>query len=62
MPPDSAHPVPSTTSEDAAPSRGPIDPADLTARLIRCPSVTPEDGGAIPLLAKTLDSAALAAS
>lgn len=26
------------------------DPADLTARLIRCPSVTPEEGGAITLL------------
>jgi succinyl-diaminopimelate desuccinylase len=27
-----------------------IDPADLTASLIRCPSVTPEEGGAIALL------------
>ena len=27
-----------------------IDPVDLTARLVRCPSVTPEDGGAIRLL------------
>ena len=35
----------------------PIDPADLTARLVRCPSVTPEDGGAIPLLADALAAA-----
>ena len=34
-----------------------IDPADLTARLIRCASVTPLDGGAIPLLAETLAGA-----
>lgn len=26
------------------------DPADLTARLVQCPSVTPEEGGAIALL------------
>jgi succinyl-diaminopimelate desuccinylase len=35
----------------------PIDPVDLTARLIRCPSVTPADGGAIPLLAELLAEA-----
>ena len=40
-----------------APPAPPIDPADLTARLIRCPSVTPEDGGAIPLLAEVLERA-----
>ncbi|NNE89476.1 MAG: succinyl-diaminopimelate desuccinylase [Silicimonas sp.] len=34
-----------------------IDPADLTARLIRCPSVTPEEGGAISLLEKLLGEA-----
>ncbi len=28
----------------------PVDPAELTARLIRCPSVTPEEGGALVLL------------
>ena len=33
------------------------DPADLTARLIRCPSVTPEDGGALVLLAEELGAA-----
>jgi succinyl-diaminopimelate desuccinylase len=32
-----------------------IDPVALTAALIRCPSVTPADGGAIPLLQKTLE-------
>ena len=33
------------------------DPVDLTARLVRCPSVTPEDGGALPLLQDLLESA-----
>ncbi|MBD9525532.1 succinyl-diaminopimelate desuccinylase [Paracoccus sp. PAR01] len=33
------------------------DPADLTARLIRCPSVTPEEGGALVLLAEALTEA-----
>ncbi len=31
-----------------------IDAAELTAQLIRCPSVAPEDAGAIPLLADLL--------
>jgi succinyl-diaminopimelate desuccinylase len=31
-----------------------LDPVDLTARLIRCPSVTPAEGGAIALLAEVL--------
>ena len=35
----------------------PLDPVDLSARLIRCPSVTPEDAGAIPLLDETLSAA-----
>ena len=30
------------------------DPVDLTRRLIRCPSVTPEEGGAIALLEEEL--------
>lgn len=34
-----------------------IDPADLTARLIRCASVTPADEGAIPLLEALLHEA-----
>jgi succinyl-diaminopimelate desuccinylase len=33
------------------------DPVALTAELIRCPSVTPEDGGAIALLAARLEAA-----
>lgn len=32
----------------------PCDPADLTARLIRCPSVTPDEGGALVLLEELL--------
>ena len=38
----------------------PVDPADLTARLIRCPSVTPAEGGAIALLADMLTAAGFA--
>ncbi|AUH32761.1 succinyl-diaminopimelate desuccinylase [Paracoccus tegillarcae] len=33
------------------------DPADLTARLIQCPSVTPEEGGALVLLGDLLTEA-----
>jgi succinyl-diaminopimelate desuccinylase len=33
------------------------DPAELTAELIRCPSVTPEEGGAIALLDRRLSAA-----
>ncbi len=36
---------------------GAPDPVDLTARLIRCPSVTPEEGGAIALLEAELGTA-----
>ena len=35
----------------------PVDPADLTAALIRCPSVTPEEGGALALLEGLLTQA-----
>ncbi|WP_439136817.1 succinyl-diaminopimelate desuccinylase [Roseicyclus sp.] len=35
----------------------PIDPVDLTAALVRCPSVTPEEGGALTLLEATLGAA-----
>jgi succinyl-diaminopimelate desuccinylase len=35
----------------------PLDPVDLTAALVRCPSVTPEEGGALQLLEKTLTAA-----
>jgi len=31
------------------------DPVELTARLIRCPSVTPDEGGALSLLAEVLE-------
>ncbi len=34
-----------------------IDPVDLTARLIRCPSVTPQEAGALGVLADTLAAA-----
>lgn len=33
------------------------DPVDLSARLIRCPSVTPEEGGALQLLSGVLSGA-----
>ncbi len=33
------------------------DPVDLTRALIRCPSVAPEDGGAIPMLQDMLEKA-----
>ncbi|WP_238368123.1 succinyl-diaminopimelate desuccinylase [Mesobacterium pallidum] len=35
----------------------PVDPVDLTARLIRCASVTPEEGGALVLLEELLTDA-----
>lgn len=35
----------------------PLDPVDLTARLVRCPSVTPEEGGALVLLEEVLTGA-----
>ena len=35
----------------------PVDPARLTADLIRCPSVTPEEGGALVLLQELLSGA-----
>jgi len=38
-------------------SPSPLDPVDLTARLIRCPSVTPEEGGALRLLEVELAAA-----
>lgn len=34
-----------------------IDPVDLTARLVKCPSVTPDEGGAIELLEQILGEA-----
>ncbi|GAB4295251.1 MAG: succinyl-diaminopimelate desuccinylase [Roseovarius sp.] len=38
----------------------PVDPVALTAELIRCPSVTPEEGGALTLLAGHLSAAGFA--
>ncbi len=35
----------------------PIDPVDLTAKLIQCPSVTPDEGGALVLLQNLLEGA-----
>lgn len=35
----------------------PIDPVELTARLVRCPSVTPEDAGALDILHDLLSDA-----
>jgi len=35
----------------------PTDPVDLTARLVRCPSVTPADGGALDILYDLLSEA-----
>ena len=37
-----------------------VDPVDLTARLIRCPSVTPVEGGALVLLEELLSRAGFA--
>lgn len=42
----------SACSQEAA-----LDPVDLTARLIRCPSVTPDEGGALLLLEGVLRAA-----
>ncbi|HRV61752.1 MAG TPA: succinyl-diaminopimelate desuccinylase [Albidovulum sp.] len=44
------------TASPAA-THGPVDPVDLTARLVRCPSVTPEEGGALTLLSDLLGAA-----
>ena len=35
----------------------PVDPVDLTAQLVRCPSITPLEGGALVLLEELLSSA-----
>ena len=36
-------------------NNGPADPVEIAASLIRCDSVTPRDGGALPALARFLD-------
>ena len=38
----------------------PVDPVALTADLIRCPSVTPAEGGALTLLQPLLERAGFA--
>ena len=38
----------------------PTDPVELTARLVRCPSVTPEEGGALQMLQAVLEEAGFA--
>lgn len=38
----------------------PTDPLDLTAKLVRCPTVTPEEGGALVLLQDLLERAGFA--
>ena len=38
-------------------SSSPVDPVDLTARLVRCPSVTPADAGALDILHTLLGDA-----
>lgn len=43
-------------------SHAPVDPARLTADLIRCASVTPVEGGALQLLEKVLSAAGFACS
>jgi succinyl-diaminopimelate desuccinylase len=40
-----------------APAFAPVDPVALTAELVRCPSVTPEEGGALRLLEGVLSGA-----
>jgi succinyl-diaminopimelate desuccinylase len=42
------------------PVHAPIDPVDLTARLIRCPSVTPADAGALAEVQAVLEGAGFA--
>ncbi len=38
----------------------PVDPVELTQRLVRCPSVTPEEGGALGVLEEVLSAAGFA--
>ncbi|MFN3954306.1 MAG: succinyl-diaminopimelate desuccinylase [Pararhodobacter sp.] len=46
-----------TGDSDAAGFAVPLDPAELTARLLRCPSITPQEGGALSLLQPILEAA-----
>jgi len=42
---------------DQTATHTPVDPVDLTAQLVRCASVTPEEGGALVLLQGLLEDA-----
>ena len=42
------------TTDTGSPSSGPLDALGLARRLIRCPSVTPAEGGALDLLEEVL--------
>ncbi len=44
-------------AREGEPVTPPVDPVALTQALIRCPSVTPEEGGALSLLARLLTNA-----
>lgn len=55
---DSAPAVP--RDEAPATGAGGVDPVALTAELIRCASVTPEEGGALALLGRVLSEAGFA--
>lgn len=50
-------PASQTPAPQTAASGSETDPVALTAALIRCPSVTPEEGGALSLLAELLTDA-----
>jgi succinyl-diaminopimelate desuccinylase len=49
-----------TLPDPPAAARPPLDPVALTAALVRCPSVTPAEGGALALLAGVLAEAGFA--
>lgn len=55
-------PGPTPVSEPAKAPMTLPDPVDLTARLIRCPSVTPAEGGALDLLQQVLEAHGFACS
>lgn len=48
------------THADLSPGFDPTDPVALTQALVRCPSVTPTEGGALALLASVLTAAGFA--
>lgn len=53
-------PLPPSALPTSAPVPEPVDPVALTAALIRCPSVTPTEGGALVLLERLLSEAGFA--